>query len=82
MKKVIIQDRKTADDIRDTVLGMLSSYSQKPIFKQRDLPGFGYEIFGTKKDKTEEVIFRLKLVGPPKYRQMQMEYKDGLVTGI
>lgn len=81
MKKIIISDVKIATDIKTDLMARTFSKSDIPLFKLRDLPRFGYEIYGIKKDNTEMVVFRLKLINATtKYPSMQIEYDENLLT--
>lgn len=80
MKSTIITDPKQVDIIRDDLLSRtFPGRPDKHVFKKRDLPGFGYEVYGIKKDKTEKLVFRLKLSGPPKFRQYVIQYDPDLL---
>lgn len=81
MKSKIIPSVETAQPIADGLLSRMNRYTGKPIFHKRDLPNFGYEIYGIRKEtKTEDVVFRVKLSGPMKFRQIKMEWEPKLLT--
>lgn len=80
MKSRIIPSSEIAQPIADELLSRMNRYTGKPIFHKRYLAIFGYEIYGIRKDKTEDVVFRVKLSGPAKFRQIKMEWEPKLLT--